>query len=505
MNPEPELPVTGTSRRTLLMAFRSAAGGAVVSYVANVALLPFVIHRLGPELYGAWVTIAAVLVVGGLADAGVRVEIVRRVGAAHGAGESAQLVRSVHEGLTLLLVVAGLFLAVGFLGAPVFRAFAFPHGVAALSAGSVDWLVRSTCALLALSLIGNGYCGALKGLQRSDVEMVALAAAVPVGAIITVIAIYLEWGIWAMLVGASAQQCISLGWQYICVRRLLPELRLGLARMTRGAAVSFLALSGFVLIGQLSDVVDSQWDKVVLSRYVGSAGVASFQIGTSLVMAGKALVVVPIAPLLVTVAEFRDRDERKMEMYSTVLAKAGMVIAAVVLGGIFVFAPPFIRLWLGDDVSAAGEAARLFSAASLFGMFGAPMAYRAIGEGWHTVVASGALVNMVINGGFSLLFTIWFGFNGPLYGSILGNLAGTSVLLFLVRRRLGERWRRPPLGAVGVGVGAAGLFVILGGDRVTTWPAVCLLAMGWTVAVGAAATAIERLPVRTLLRRGLSV
>lgn len=496
-------PGTGTSQRTLLKALRSAAGASVVGYVVNLALLPFVIHRLGPELYGAWITASALLIVGGLADAGIRVEIVRRVGAAQGAGDRDDLVRSVHQGVTLLAAVAGLFLVAGLLGSPAIRALAFPAGVPGMSNAELEWLIRGTFGVLAFSLVAKGYCGALHGLQRSDVEMAAQAAAVPIGAAVTVAGIFAGWGIWAMLVGAIGELLILVGWQYLRLRRLLPALRPQLVRMSGAATQAYLAMSGLVLIAQLSDVVDSQWDKLVLSHFVGSAAVASFQVGTSLVIQAKALVVVPLAPLLVVIAELRHRDETKMEGYFTLLAKLGMVLAATVLGGVYVFAPAFVRLWLGDELAPAGGAARLFTVAAAFGLLIAPLSFRALGEGWHRMVAATAAVNMVVNGVLSLAFTIWFGFNGPLYGSIAGNVTGAAVFLVLVRRRLGDRWTGLPLGALAVGVTAVALAVLLGVDEVASWPALAAAGALWTAVVGTASVAAERVPVSVLLRRRL--
>ena len=61
------------------------------------------------EPYGAWATMASILAVGALADAGVRTEIIRRVGAAKGEGESEarRFGESVRQGVTMFVVLAG--------------------------------------------------------------------------------------------------------------------------------------------------------------------------------------------------------------------------------------------------------------------------------------------------------------------------------------------------------------------------------------------------------------
>jgi O-antigen/teichoic acid export membrane protein len=190
-----------------------------------------------------------------------------------------------------------------------------------------------------------------------------------------------------------------------------------------------------------------------------------------------------------------------MEALFDLMARAGMVLAAVVLGAIYVFAPAFVRLWLGDDASAVSGAARLFTVAVALNLVGAPLAMRAFGEGWHRLCAASAALNMVVNGAASLGLTMAIGFNGALYGSIAGNLAGITLFFVLVRRRMGERWTAPPWRALAIGVPAAAAAVLAGGGRVGSWPALGLAGTAYVVSVGRACAWAERLQVGELLSR----
>jgi O-antigen/teichoic acid export membrane protein len=502
MVPPAPPPTTGTSRGNLLRSFRSAAAGAFVGYLVNLAIVPFVLHRVGSEIYGAWATMASILAVGALADAGVRTEIIRRVGSAQGEGDKAGVVASVRQGVTLLVVLAGVITLVGLLAAPVIRAFAFPGGVPGYSAGEVDLLVRSTIAVLAASLVANGYFGVLRGVQRGDVETTGLMISVPTSAVVTLAGVSLGWGLWALFLGSLAGLVVTATWSWAGTRRLVPDLRLRLVALTGPVVKGYLALSGLALLSQIGDVVDSQWDKVVLSRYVGSTAVTSFQIGTSLVLQGKALALLPLAPLMVAIAELRRSDNARMEALSRLMSRAAMVLGAAVLSSIFVFGPAFVRLWLGDDpsVSNAGRSARVFTFAVALNLVGAPLAMRAFGEGWHRLAAVSAGTNMVVNAILSLVLTIAIGFDGALYGSIAGNLVGTVVFIVLMRRRLGARWVSPPWKALGIGCLAAGLMVSSGADRVDGWLPLGFFGLLYAASVGVAAAAAERLPLRDGLR-----
>jgi len=497
----PDPAPTGTSRRTLLLAFRSSAASTLVGYSVNLAIVPFVLHRVGADLYGAWASMASILAVGALADAGVRTEIVRRVGGAQGDRDRESVVHTVQQGVTLLVGFAAAIMLLGAVAAPAIRSFAFPGGIPGYGPAEIDLLIRATTAVLSVSLVANGYFAVLRGVQRGDVETTGMMLSVLASAAVTVAAVSAGWGLWALFAGSVGGLIVAGAWNAAGTRRLVPDLRLRLVALSGPMVKGYLALSGLALLSQVGDVVDSQWDKIVLSRYVGSTAVTSFQIGTSLVLQGKALALLPLAPLLVAIAELRRRDPGRMETLFSLMNRAAMVLGAVVLGAVFVFAPVFIRLWLGGDASAAGAvgAARLFTVAVALNLISAPLAFRAFGEGWHALAAIGSGVNMLVNGVLSFMLTMAIGFNGALYGSIAGNLAGTAAFFLLMRRRMGDRWVAPPLRGLTLGGAIAGAALLAGAAGIRTWPGFLAAGAVYVVVAGLACARAERVRITGLL------
>jgi O-antigen/teichoic acid export membrane protein len=492
--------LSGTSARTLVLALRSSAGSALVAYALNLVVIPFVLHRLGAPLYGAWATIASLLAIGALADAGVRTELVRRVAEAQGSGDAKALASAVHVGTSLLALFGAMLLGAGLLAAPLVTSFAFPGGAAGTSADELTLLVRCTVALLAATIVVNGYFGVLRGIQRSDVEMVARTVALPLGTAVLVGGLFAGWGLWALFAGSAAQAAFQFAMQAIQVRRLLPGLGYRWSLTDRAASLAFLSFSGMALLSQVSDVIDSQWDKLVLSRFVGASSVASFQVGTVLVLQAKALAILPLGPLLVVIAELRSADRTRMLRLYALLARATYAAIAVVLGGVVVFAPAFVGLWLGSQYSAAGDAARLFGVAMVINACGAPLAFRAFGEGLHRIAAVGSVTNIVVNGAVSFALTATIGFRGALYGSIAGNVLGLVIFLLLLRRhlRIAEAF---PWRAALIGIAATFFAVLVGVDHISSWPVLISAAAAFAGAVGLACCTAEGIPVRSVLRR----
>ena len=97
----------GTNRRTITRTIGSASLMTVVQYAVSLVVAPVVLGQAGVSTFGVWATIASVLAVGALADAGLRLEIGRRVADALGDDDDDAMRHAVHHGTTLLAVIAG--------------------------------------------------------------------------------------------------------------------------------------------------------------------------------------------------------------------------------------------------------------------------------------------------------------------------------------------------------------------------------------------------------------
>ena len=492
-------PTRGTNRRTLRRTIGSATTATFVQYAMSFVLAPVVLATAGVATFGAWATISSILAVGALADAGMKLEISRRVAEAAGRGDDEAVHRAVHHGTTLLATVAGIATALGLLLAPLIRTFAFPHGVPGIGAGEADLLLRLTFVVLGGSLLADGHFAVLRGLQRADVETNARMVGLLAGTAVTVGGLEAGWSLWALLCGAATADIIAIAMQAVGTRRVVPDLRLRFVSLRGAAGRGMLALSGMALVSQISDVVDSQWDKVMLSRYVGSGAVAGFQIGSSLALQAKALAVLPAIPLMVAIAELRRRNPERARHILRVLGVATFVIGAVALSTLAVFAPPFVRLWLGRDLPSAVTSARLFAIAIGCNLLAAPLAYRALGESRHRLTAIASAANIGVNVILSYVLTVTIGLRGPLYGSIAGNAVGTLLFFVILRRALGSEWETPPWRAPAVGVLAAIAGVVIGTSSIASWPVLIVSATLFSVVVGFVAVRVERLSIRELL------
>lgn len=186
-------------------------------------------------------------------------------------------------------------------------------------------------------------------------------------------------------------------------------------------------------------------------------------------------------------------------MLQSRLLRGGAVWVASVLGSTAAIMPLLVPLWLGPEFVAAGLAAQIFTIAVAINLWCAPLAFIAFAEGQHRIAAASAVANLIVNAVGSLLLTMTIGFYGALIGSILGNVFGAGILVFLGRARL-DSWMAPPWRALLFAATSAGVFQWMARDVEPSWPAVGLVASIMFLAVAAVGMLLERVPLSALIR-----
>lgn len=483
--------LAGTSPRTIV---RSIGGGGIqylVTTVLALASVPILVHRLGTAAYGVWVVVTALLALGTLADVGVRTEVTRRVAAHWGDGDRRAAARAGREGATILLVAGMVAAGLGSLLAPVVTHIVFTRPAHGVSDGQTVVLVRMIAVLVGARLVGDGFFSVLRGMQRTDLEALCRTLGEAAGSVVAIVWVLDGGGLWAMATALAVQIGVDYGGRWFALRRVLPEIRPVPALPQ--AVRPWLLVGGLLVLSQVSDVVDTQWDKLVLAHYVGSVASAAYAIGTTLAGQAKVLAVVVLGPMVAAAAELhRSRPSELRAVYDR-LGSASLAVAGVALGGVLVFGPPLVHLWLGGaHLALAGRAAQLSAVALWLNLAAAPLAMLLIGSGRPLLPAACAGANIAVNGVVSLTATRAIGFDGALFGSIAGNATGLMVLVFAARRA--GLLQLPPL-RMGL---AAALVAIVG------WSLVGGRSDGWAgmLAKGSAYLVVQGLVVVTAHRVG---
>jgi O-antigen/teichoic acid export membrane protein len=486
----------GSTKRNVSVAVVASALRMVVSTPLSLVVLPIAFHRLTPSQYGVWAVLSSVLAIAYFAEAGVRTEIVRRVADAYGREDLEGVVHAARQGWLVLSGLAALIGALGWLLSPFLVRLLLDDRDRLAAGVDVVLLSRITMLIFALSLVAAGAFAVLGGLQRTDWDSYGSIAGSVAGAAAVTGALLAGHGLWAFPLGSATYLLVESAVRLVGVRRLVPEMSWRVARVRRGVIQSYFGLSALVVLSQVSNVFDYEFDKVLLARIVGAGTAGHYDVGSTLTLQARAAALLPLVVLLPGVAELRHRDGAAvLRLYDGVVASVLAGVVAV-LGGVYLFAPSFVPLWLGQGHEESITTAQLLAVAMVVNALAAPAAYYCIALGWTRLTAVGSLVNIVVNAVCSVVLVSFLGLHGVLIGSIAGNGAATIVFLALVRRRAPDVWRRGlarPLvvGALAVAAGSAvGL-----GEHAGSWLSFVGQASVW-LAVAAVAAVVSDVPRR---------
>ncbi len=447
--PEDRDAAIGTNRRTVSKVLGSSAVSTVVNTVTALFVLPRVLRGIGTNSYGEWATLAGVLAIGQLAEAGVSTEIARRVATAYGQGDLEGMRRSVRQGTTVLVGIASLLELTGVALAHPLVNLIFTESSAS-QREQLTWVLIGMITLVAIGLVGNGYFGILAGLQRTDYQSWSGIASLLIAAAVTVGGIALGFGIWALLLAAYVQ--LLVGWigPAIGLRRVVPAMRFRLTKVSPAVVLGFVGMPAMIILASASALFDMQFDKFVLTRTVGPSASAMFQIGSQLVLSAKAVALIPLAILLAGTAELHQTNPTRLRRLEFLAGDTAQAIAAVTAGGFLIFSSTFVRVWLGPGYGDAALSMRLLAIAVLLNVWSAPWFYYAVGRGRYHYVAWGASANLVVNAAGTIFLTTRIGLLGALIGSIAGTAAGDLVGWLILHNWDTRHWLSPAFRATGV-------------------------------------------------------
>lgn len=325
--------------------------GLAAEMAAGFLLAPFLYHRLGPETYGLWVVLAALVSFLGLMDMGVRAAAARTLAFHRAKGDAARVGETMATGLALL----------GGSGAVAFGV------MAAAAAGVVGGLdippdqageARQALVLMGLSVgLTLALCpfdAALWAYQRFDrLNLVNIpVVAVRSGLLVAVAAG--GGGVAALAVVTLATVAAGGAAKVVLAARLDPALRPGAARPTRRAARELLGLSVWVLAGTVLQVVRTQAGPLLIARLLGILLVPPFAFANRLA-AAPASVLVTLATVYTPVAT-RAYAEGRRDVLQRLLLTSGKYLFALSLGltaALVFLGRPLLRLWAGPELADA--------------------------------------------------------------------------------------------------------------------------------------------------------
>ena len=357
------LPAFGLLRQQARSLLAKAQGNPSVknvlwsgaSYLAAPAVqlvcAPFLIHRLGTDVYGVWMLVNSVLAVSGLASLGLGDATIKYVAQYRAKNDPEAVVRVIRSTLTLYVLLGLLAALVISALAPLLatRVFGLPeqHRVLAIQA------MRVAAWGLLLRFIYATVEAVARGFERYDLESkyaifntiatVTTACAVVAagyGLVQILLASLLVLGVGTAALTLSLWPLLRT-WRWLC-----PTLHLATLRET-------LSFGLFSWIQGFSGLLLMQADRLIIATVLGPTPLTYYAVCVQLTQLAHGFISKSLAFIFpkVTILASNNEGIRLRSVFDR-----GLHVTTL-LGGflsllLLVFGQPFIRLWLGADFAS---------------------------------------------------------------------------------------------------------------------------------------------------------
>jgi O-antigen/teichoic acid export membrane protein len=392
--------------RNIIWNWAGLGTGMLVGFL----IAPFLIHRLGENLYGLWILIASFTNYFGLLDLGIRASVGRNIAYHRAQGDAEGVRATLNTSLVLLCGMGLVALLATFALVPLFpQLFDIPAG----QLSEVRLALLLVGLNLALWLPLNVFDAALWGYQRFDLLNAVDIPAVLLRAGLTFYLIGAGHGLVVLalinllfLAGGQAVKAI------ICFR-LDPALRLSPRAVSRGAARRVLGYGVWYFLFAVTRMVTNQMSPIIIGLLLGVGLVALYSIASRLMSYANSLlgsctgVLTPVA----TALHAEDKTEQQRRLFLTG-GKYCLALALFVLTVCLFLGKPLVTLWVGSGMEAAAGLLLVLALGEVLPMSQLTTQSMLLGMGRHKITACLGVVENILGIGAAVALAPAYGLLG---------------------------------------------------------------------------------------------
>jgi O-antigen/teichoic acid export membrane protein len=412
-------------------------GAFALSAAAGLFLSPFVVDRLGSEVYGLWTIVGSLTGSLSVFDLGMRSAVVRLVSRDHARGdhqaasEKAGSLLVMYSAAATLVLLAGAALT---LGMP--ELFELPAPL--VTPGRIALMI--SVGSLAINLTGSVSAGVVMAMERVDIVGLADVAfeAVRIVLVLTVL------GSGGGIVGLATIGFALTAGRFLLLRttarRVYPQLRIALRRPSRDHVRTILDISFFSTLIYTSVTLAGQAGTLIIGATLPLTVAAYYAIGATLPHYAYSL----NRPIAQTVHPRASRleAENDAEGLRRLILTTGKASALVLLPVVLTFivrGQTFVGIWQGPEFREPSGTVLALLAVGVF--FSGPrhvMQAAFVGSGRHRTLGSWYIAEALIRIATTFVLVKAIGLTGPAWAGVLPSIImAAGVLPILCQRHFG--------------------------------------------------------------------
>ncbi len=414
--------------------------GRVYTSVLALAIVPFVVHRLGPDLYGLLEVVAVVGGFAGLLNLGIGTALSKYVSELYWRRDWVRI-RDLFQtafGMALLAGVGACLAVIAFRG-PL--ASALFHGSEAASRASLLALVFTGLGVM-LSLSTEPLAAIPQALQRFDLCNLVRTVIATVTGLGTVLVLAIGYSVRAVLTVDLCSGLIALLAYAHFARGLIPGIRFR-PRVRWRDLRYMLRFSLPIVVASVASFAVHSFDRIVVAHYLPIAAVAFYTIPYALgqktwkVVSNITSVVLPSASELSS----KQAHVKVQDLYLRA-TKMVLLLSTPVIAVLMAIPAPILRYYVGEDFAVRGHLAlRLLAAGFLLNILGHVPFVVAQGIGRPLIPARYSLFNAAANVSLFVLLIPRYGIAGAAGAFLISEAIVMPIFVSEVNRVLRLSWK----------------------------------------------------------------
>jgi O-antigen/teichoic acid export membrane protein len=421
-----------TRRREKLVIAKNAvaniARGGAASLVA-LLLPPFLTRSMPQQAFGAWSIVLQLSAYVGYFDFGIQTALARFVAHSTERGDFAYRNRIVSTAFAMLVVSGGISF-LGILAVAAFLPFIFHQLDGGLVAG-VRVALLLVGGSLAFGLPSSVFASMFVGLQRNEIPATIIGLSRLTGAALVVVVVRGGGGLASMAIATATVNLFSFLIQYIAFRRMLPDLTIALAGVSRSVAHELFEYCVSLTIWGMGMLLVTGLDLTIVGAYRFQE-VGYYAVAATLVTFLNGLFGALFGAMGSPAAVLHAREDRaglgRMVSAST---RLGMILLLAIGLPLILGTRQILSLWVGPTYAQhAALLVQILVAATIVRICVSPYIIAMIGTGEQRRIILVPILEGVVNLISSLIAGYYLGATGVALGTLIGAFVSLAGHLF---------------------------------------------------------------------------
>lgn len=461
----PEIP---HRRKTTWWLFLSHQTLLLLAMVRTLVLVPVYLKFISGETFGAWLAIAGVIAVLGMADFGLSGLMLQRIAQLLGSGSLKLLGRTVVSTLLFVSFLAATLALLLWAFAPRIPGWFglttdLPELVLAFRLAAAD------ASLLMLAFTTGDI---LVGWHHPQPYMAGQIISQGLGILITLATLYRGWGVVAIPVGMLTGSALTLMVNLVSLGGLLRRsLPAGALNFDSKVLWEVLKASSYLGVTRACRLLAFRVQGLIVLSLISAPAVVVFEITRRAALTvGDIITRLPMSLLPGLAHLWGSRELGKFREIALSLLLSAGVAGLLGQGGVFLFNREFVALWVGEAFYGGAGLNFLLAAAGFVSILNAALFNLILAQGHFRLLTQATLLEVVLLLGLASLAGNFWQLEGVALAGLMGGLAALGLMGLGMQNFPGLRLAGSQLFQLLKGLSVVTMYVLLAVSLAGRWP-----------------------------------